>query len=128
MVLKQEIILIPEFFAGFSGIVFEPIDEFKGDIARIHFYFVTRYENLVSNWSSYAMFDGSSNKVIADPFLDILYSWHVNDPVSQKELTETTMFLNTKEIEIHLLIIRNGFKLFGETHCQLLKAILSLIL
>lgn len=72
--------------AGFSGIVFEPIDEFKGDIARIHFYFATRYENLVSNWSSYAMFDGSSNKVIADPFLDILYSWHVNDPVSQKEI------------------------------------------
>lgn len=71
---------------GYTGVVFEPIDEFKGDIARIHFYFVTRYENLVSNWSSYAMFDGSSNKVIADPFLAILYSWHINDPVSQKEI------------------------------------------
>lgn len=72
--------------AGYSGVVFEPINEFKGDIARIHFYFVTRYQNLVSNWSSYAMFDGSSNKAIADPFLDILYAWHINDPVSQKEI------------------------------------------
>lgn len=72
--------------SGFSGVVFEPINEFKGDIARIYFYFVTRYENLVANWSSYAMFDGSSNKVIADPFLAILYEWHINDPVSQKEI------------------------------------------
>lgn len=71
---------------GYNGIVFEPIDEFKGDIARIYFYFVTRYENQVSSWSSYAMFDGSTTKVIADPFLSILLSWHLNDPVSQKEI------------------------------------------
>ncbi|GGD16328.1 endonuclease [Flavobacterium orientale] len=72
--------------AGYSGVVFEPIDEFKGDVARIYFYFVTRYENLISSWSSYPMFDGSSNKVLSDPFLGILYSWHINDPVSQKEI------------------------------------------
>jgi endonuclease I len=28
--------------AGYSGTVFEPIDEFKGDIARMYFYFATR--------------------------------------------------------------------------------------
>lgn len=72
--------------AGYSATVFEPVNEFKGDVARIYFYFVTRYENLISNWSSYPMFDGSSNKVIASPFLNILYQWHINDPVSQKEI------------------------------------------
>jgi len=71
---------------GYSGTVFEPINEFKGDIARIYFYFVTRYEDLVGNWSSYPMFDGSSNQVLHTPFLNLLYEWHLNDPVSQKEI------------------------------------------
>ncbi|MFK7781759.1 endonuclease [Psychroserpens sp.] len=72
--------------AGYSNTVFEPIDEFKGDIARIYFYFVTRYEDQISAWSSYDMFDGSSDKAIADPFLNILITWHQMDPVSQKEI------------------------------------------
>ena len=72
--------------AGYSGTVFEPIDEFKGDIARIYFYFVTRYEDQISSWSSYPMFDGSSDKALADPFLNILITWHQMDPVSQKEI------------------------------------------
>ncbi|WP_298898768.1 endonuclease [uncultured Psychroserpens sp.] len=70
----------------YNGDVFEPIDEFKGDIARIYFYFVTRYEDQVSNWSSYAMFNGSSDQVLAEPFLSVLIDWHLNDPVSQKEI------------------------------------------
>lgn len=71
---------------GYSGTVFEPIDEFKGDIARIYFYFVTRYQDLVGNWSSYPMFNGSSDQVLDTPFLNHLYQWHLNDPVSQKEI------------------------------------------
>ncbi|WP_299116632.1 endonuclease [uncultured Winogradskyella sp.] len=72
--------------AGYSATVFEPIDEFKGDIARIYFYFVTRYEDQIASWDAYPMFDGSSDKAIADPFLNILITWHQNDPVSQKEI------------------------------------------
>lgn len=72
--------------AGYTGTVFEPIDEFKGDIARIYFYFVTRYENLVGNWSSYPMFDGSANQVLSTPFLNMMFAWHTQDPVSQKEI------------------------------------------
>lgn len=72
--------------AGYTGLVFEPIDEFKGDIARIYFYFVTRYQNVVTNWGTYAMFDGSANKVLADPFLNILLTWNQMDPVSAKEI------------------------------------------
>ncbi|HEX9981044.1 MAG TPA: endonuclease [Flavobacterium sp.] len=79
--------------AGYTGIVFEPIDEFKGDIARIYFYFATRYQNVVSGWP-YAMFDGSSTKVIADPFLQILLTWHANDPVSAKEVARNNAVYN----------------------------------
>ncbi|RSK39316.1 endonuclease [Mangrovimonas spongiae] len=83
--------------AGYSGTVFEPIDEFKGDIARIYFYFVTRYEDNMSNWSAYAMFDGSNNKAIADPFLNILITWHQNDPVSQKEIDRNNNIFNNHQ-------------------------------
>ena len=72
--------------AGYNGIVFEPIDEFKGDIARIHFYFATRYENLISNWSDYDMFNGTNDQVFNNTFLNILIEWHNTDPVSQKEI------------------------------------------
>lgn len=72
--------------AGYSGVVFEPIDEFKGDVARAHFYFATRYENLIDQWGGYAMFDGSSEKVFETVFLNILLQWHAMDPVSQKEI------------------------------------------
>lgn len=72
--------------AGYTSDVFEPIDEFKGDIARVYFYFATRYEDQISAWSAFDMFDGSSDKAIADPFLNILMTWHQNDPVSQKEI------------------------------------------
>ena len=72
--------------AGFSGTVFEPIDEFKGDIARAYFYFVTAYqESGIQNWKSYPMFDGTKDKVFTDTFLKILMTWHVSDPVSDRE-------------------------------------------
>jgi endonuclease I len=35
--------------AGYSGTVFEPIDEFKGDIARMYFY-LRQYETTVSGY------------------------------------------------------------------------------
>ena len=72
--------------AGYTGTVFEPIDEFKGDIARIHFYFATRYEDQVAGWGSYPMFNGTSDVVFEETFLNILLQWHAMDPVSQKEI------------------------------------------
>jgi len=71
--------------AGYSGTVFEPIDEFKGDIARMYFYFATRYENTVSGYS-YPMFDGSSNQVFTTAFLNMLLTWNNQDPVSAREI------------------------------------------
>ena len=73
--------------AGYSGVVFEPIDEFKGDIARAMLYFATRYETQIPSWS-YVMFDGSSTKVFSDTFLNILITWHNSDPVSPYEIAK----------------------------------------
>lgn len=71
--------------AGYSGTVFEPIDEFKGDIARCLFYFATRYENIVAGYS-YVMFNETSTQVFAQPFLNILLAWNALDPVSPREI------------------------------------------
>ncbi len=70
---------------GYNGTVFEPINEFKGDIARIYFYFATRYQSQITGFN-YAMYDGSTFKVFAEPFLSMLLRWHQQDPVSQKEI------------------------------------------
>lgn len=80
--------------SGFSGKVFEPVDEFKGDIARTFFYFATRYQDDMDDFYSAAantlevkaMFDGTTNKVFNSTFLNILLTWHANDPVSPKEV------------------------------------------
>lgn len=71
--------------SGYSGTVFEPVNAFKGDIARMYFYFATRYENTVSGYS-YPMFDGSGNKVFTTAFLNVLLAWHAQDPVSAREI------------------------------------------
>lgn len=80
--------------AGYSGIVFEPIDEFKGDIARAYFYFATRYqENGIQGWT-YAMFNNTKDKVFTDTFLKILMTWHINDPISQREIDINNLVYN----------------------------------
>ncbi len=70
--------------AGYSGIVFEPIDEFKGDIARNLLYFATRYQDVVAGYN-YVMFNNTADQVFAQPFLNILLTWNTLDPVSQRE-------------------------------------------
>lgn len=72
--------------SGYAGQVFEPINAFKGDIARMYFYFITRYEDTVAGYS-YPMFNGTSNQVLTTPFLNMLLTWHLNDPVSVFETT-----------------------------------------
>lgn len=71
--------------AGYSSTVFEPIDEFKGDIARCLLYFATRYENVVAGYS-FPMFNNTSNQVFSQPFLNILLTWNAQDPVSPREI------------------------------------------
>ena len=71
---------------GYSGIVFEPIDEFKGDIARALLYFATRYESTVDGYTSFDMFNGTEDQVFFPWAIDVLLDWHNNvDPVDQRE-------------------------------------------
>lgn len=73
--------------SGYTGIVFEPIDEFKGDIARAILYFVTRYENNVDGYTSFPMFNGTGNQALSNWSLTMLLDWHNNiDPVDQREI------------------------------------------
>jgi endonuclease I len=69
-------------YNGYSGIVFEPIDEYKGDFARTYFYMLTRYMDKISQWDS-DMLSGSNFSTWAK---NMLLEWHRNDPVSQKEI------------------------------------------
>ena len=70
---------------GYSGKVFEPIDEFKGDIARCLMYFAVRYQNNMASYS-HGMLNGTTNQSFSDWFLQILLTWHQQDPVSAKEI------------------------------------------
>jgi len=75
---------------GHNGTVFEPIGEFKGDIARAQLYMATRYENAVAGWennssSSNAVLNGNSSSVFEGWYITMLKRWHAEDPVSQKE-------------------------------------------
>ncbi len=72
--------------AGYSGPIFEPLDEFKGDIARMYFYFATRYENTVAGYS-FPMFNGTTDQVFTPAFLTMLLTWHAQDPVNAREIT-----------------------------------------
>ncbi|GEJ44530.1 endonuclease [Chryseobacterium sp. ON_d1] len=72
--------------SGYSGTVFEPIDEFKGDVARMIFYFVTRYQSKLSGFSSGDMLGSSAFPGLQTWELNVLLAWHNQDPVSQAEI------------------------------------------
>lgn len=71
---------------GYSGTVFEPIDAFKGDVARMIFYFVTRYEDKLSSFSSGNMLGGSAFPGLDSWELQQLLVWNSMDPVSPEEI------------------------------------------
>ncbi len=70
---------------GYTGVVFEPIDAFKGDVARSILYFVTRYQDQIPTWT-YSMFNGTTDQSLTDTFLKIMIQWHQIDPPSQYEI------------------------------------------
>lgn len=73
--------------SGYSGTVFEPIDAFKGDVARMIFYFVTRYESQLSGFSSGNMLGNSAYPGLQTWELNQLLAWHLADPVSPMEIS-----------------------------------------
>lgn len=77
--------------SAYTGEVFEPIDEFKGDIARAYLYMAVRYEDQIAGWEnsnsgSQNTLNGTSDQVFNDWSLSMLLEWHNEDPVSQREI------------------------------------------
>ena len=94
---------------GFTGTVFEPINEYKGDYARAFLYMAVRYEDemISQNWPQY----GRANEAILstadqpnaairrlqfydDWFIKLLNKWHNQDPVSVKEINRNNVIFS----------------------------------
>ena len=88
-------------YPGYTGTVFEPNDEYKGDFARTYFYMVTCYEEKIVDWyTNYgvngsnaetknavmATLDGKAYPGLSAWQLEMLMKWAKNDPVSEKEI------------------------------------------
>lgn len=79
----------------YTNRVYEPLNEFKGDIARILLYFAVRYEDKlpVFNHSTNinpamdrSPFDGTAERAFDSSYISMLIQWHTQDPVSQREI------------------------------------------
>ena len=70
--------------SGYSGTVFEPNDEIKGDIARIYFYMATCYETVAASWG-HDVFSTAYNG-FEKWTLDMLMRWSKQDPVDDVEI------------------------------------------
>jgi len=78
-------------FPGYSGIVFEPVDEYKGDFARTVMYMTARYASNLATWISANSTD-TEVEIVYDstngltPYaINLFLSWSRMDPVSAKE-------------------------------------------
>ena len=71
--------------SGYTGTVWEPDDEYKGDFARSYFYMVTAYNDKVKSWKS-DMLAGNAYPAFSTWAIDMLLKWNSLDPVSQKEV------------------------------------------
>lgn len=81
-------------YPGYSGTVFEPIDEYKGDLARTYFYMATRYLGEGDNWPGSGMIDGTELRQWA---INMLLEWSSADPVSQKEIDRNNAIFGVQE-------------------------------
>lgn len=93
--------------ATYTGRVFEPIDEFKGDVARSLLYFAVRYEGKLGsfNFTTNAAdptkdqnpLDGSEEKAYENWYIAMLLNWHQQDPVSQREIDRNNAVFNIQK-------------------------------
>lgn len=75
-------------FSTYTGMVFEPIDEYKGDFARTFFYMATRYADICSDWASNspeAAVVYGTNLGFTPYAIELFLKWSREDPVSEKE-------------------------------------------
>lgn len=85
--------------AGGGGKVFEPADEWKGDIARAMFYMATRYYvHVDKEHPKLSLVNGNPAAIASCPTqaglagdLATLLTWHELDPVSEHEITRNNL-------------------------------------
>lgn len=75
----------------YTGSVFEPCDEFKGDFARIYLYVATCYDQAAWGEKSSAIdevcaFSKEAYPTIRPAFINLLLQWHRQDPVDEWEI------------------------------------------
>ncbi len=90
--------------SGYTGQAFEIADEYKGDIARTYFYIATRYQHLIPQWHATAngtkqnnarfILESNTTAVFQSWYIDMLLTWHRQDPVSQKEIDRNNAIYN----------------------------------
>lgn len=71
-------------FSGYTGTVFEPIDDYKGDFARTYFYMAAAYQDKIKGWGS-PMLSNNDYPCFSTWAINLLLKWHRQDPVSKKE-------------------------------------------
>lgn len=92
--------------SGYTGRVYEPIDEFKGDIARSLLYFAVRYEGKLNSFNFYngtsaandtSPLDGTEEKSFENWYIAMLLQWNNQDPVSQREIDRNNAVYNIQK-------------------------------
>jgi len=81
-------------FSGYSGTVFEPDDEYKGDFARTYFYFATRYQNIMTTIGGDS-FNNTTYPSLSEWSVNLFVKWYRQDPVSEKET------VRNNAVEVH---------------------------
>ncbi|MBZ4203445.1 endonuclease [Mycoplasma tauri] len=87
----------------------EPIDEFKGDIARVYFYFAITYVG-ENNWlkgPGKEVFSWNSGKVLKNKYFDVYKQWSVKDKIDAFDI------VRNNEIAKHQ-VVRNPFSDYPE--------------
>lgn len=90
----------------YTGRVYEPINEFKGDVARCLLYFAVRYEGKLGTFnfnnnanplSDTNPLDGTEERSYDPAYITMLLQWHNQDPVSQREIDRNNAVYNLQK-------------------------------
>ena len=74
-------------YAGYTGTVWEPDDEYKGDFARTYFYMAAAYNSQINTWATGNTNLGGTTYPVFNSWSEtMLMEWHRLDPVSDKEI------------------------------------------
>ena len=71
-------------FPGYSGTVFEPVDEYKGDFARSYFYMAARYNTRFKSFNS-PMLANNDYPCYKTWALNLLLKWHRQDRLAKRK-------------------------------------------